>query len=72
MKPSGPQHGPMTPDERWLVRCYYGFDDDPMTLQNIANLLSVSPQVVHKRLTRVHDKLRKLVMGNRPFYRMCA
>ena len=62
----------LTPDERWLIRCYYGFDGDAMTLQGIANLLSVSPQAVHKRLNRVHDKLRKLVMDSRPCYRMCA
>ena len=66
----------LTPDERWLVRCYYGFDGEPMTLQGIADILRVSPQAVHKRLTRVHDKLRKLVMDNRPSYRpsyrMCA
>ena len=59
-------------DERWLLRCYYGFDDEAMTLQGIANLLLVSPQAVHKRLKNVHDKLRKLVMDNRPHYRMCA
>lgn len=64
--------GRLKPDERWLIRCYYGFDGDAMTLQNIANLLSVSPQAVHKRLERVHDKLRKLVMDSRPTYRMCA
>ena len=62
----------LTPDERWLVRCYYGFDGDSMTLQGIANLLLVSPQAVHKRLKHVHDKLRKLVMDNCPPYRMCA
>lgn len=62
----------LTPDERWLVRCYYGFDGDSMTLQGIANLLLVSPQAVHKRLKHVHDKLRRLVMDNRPSYRMCA
>ena len=64
--------GRLKPDERWLIRCYYGFDGDAMTLQNIADLLSVSPQAVHKRLKRVHDKLRKLVMDSRPSYRMCA
>ena len=64
--------GRLQPDERWLIRCYYGFDGDAMTLQNIADLLSVSPQAVHKRLKRVHDKLRKLVMDSRPSYRMCA
>lgn len=62
----------LTPDERWLVRCYYGFDGESMTLQGIANLLSVSPQAVHKRLKHVHDKLRRLVMDCRPSYRMCA
>lgn len=62
----------LTPDERWLVRCYYGFDGDSMTLQSIANLLLVSPQAIHNRLKRVHDKLRKLVMDNRPSYRLCA
>ena len=62
----------LSPDERWLIRCYYGFDGDAMTLQGIADLLSVSPQAVHKRLTRVHDKLRRLVMDSRPCYRMCA
>lgn len=62
----------LAPDERWLVRCYYGFDGESMTLQGIANLLLVSPQAVHKRLNRVHDKLRKLVMDSRPSYRMCA
>lgn len=64
--------GRLKPDERWLIRCYYGFDGDAMTLQNIADLLSVSPQAVHKRLKRVHDKLRKLVMDSCPTYRMCA
>ena len=64
--------GRLTPDERWLIRCYYGFDGDAMTLQDIADLLMVSPQAVHKRLKRVHDKLRKLVMDNRPYYHMCA
>jgi RNA polymerase sigma factor (sigma-70 family) len=59
-------------DECWLLRCYYGFDDEAMTLQGIANLLLVSPQAVHKRLKNVHDKLRKLVMDSRPHYRMCA
>ena len=64
--------GRLAPDERWLIRCYHGFDSEPMTLQEIADLLSVSPQAVHKRLKRVHDKLRKLVMDSRPKYRMCA
>ncbi len=64
--------GRLAPDERWLIRCYHGFDAEPMTLQEIADLLSVSPQAVHKRLKRVHDKLRKLVMDSRPIYRMCA
>ena len=64
--------GRLTPDERWLIRSYYGFDDDAMTLQHIANLLLVTPQAVHKRLTRVHDKLRKLVMDSHPYYHMCA
>ena len=64
--------GRLTPDERWLIRCYYGFDDDAMTLQGIADLLLVTPQAVHKRLTRVHDKLRKLVMDSHPYYHMCA
>ena len=59
-------------DERWLLRCYYGFDDEPMTLQGIANLLLVSPQAVHKRMKNVHDKLRRLVMDSHPYYRMCA
>lgn len=62
----------LTPDERWLVRCYYGFDGESMTLQGIANLLLVSPQAIHKRLKHVHDKLRRLVMDRRPSYRMCA
>ena len=64
--------GRLTPDERWLIRCYYGFDNDAMTLQGIADLLLVSPQAVYKRLTRVHDKLRKLVMDSHPYYHMCA
>ena len=64
--------GRLTPDERWLIRCYYGFDDDAMTLQGIADLLLVTPQAVHKRLTRVHDKLRKLVMDSPSYYHMCA
>ena len=64
--------GRLTPDERWLIRCYYGFDNDAMTLQGIADLLLVTPQAVHKRLTRVHDKLRKLVMDSHPYYHMCA
>jgi RNA polymerase sigma factor (sigma-70 family) len=64
--------GRLTPDERWLIRSYYGFDDDAMTLQHIANLLLVTPQAVHKRLTRVLDKLRKLVMDSHPYYHMCA
>lgn len=64
--------GRLAPDERWLIRCYHGFDAEPMTLQKIADLLSVSPQAVHKRLKRVHDKLRKLVMDSCPIYRMCA
>ena len=62
----------LSPDEQWLLRCYYGFDGEPMTLQGIAKLLYVSPQAVHKRLKRVHDKLRKLVMDNRPSYSLCA
>ena len=64
--------GRLTPDERWLIRCYYGFDDDAMTLQGIADLLLVSPQTVPKRLKKVHDKLRKLVMDSHPYYHMCA
>lgn len=62
----------LSTDERWLLRCYYGFDDEAMTLQGIANLLLVSPQAVHKRIKHVHNKLRKLVIDSRPYYRMCA
>jgi len=62
----------LNPDEQWLLRCYYGFEGEPMTLQGVANLLSVSPQAVHKRLNRVHDKLRKLVMDSSPSFRLCA
>ena len=64
--------GRLTPDERWLIRSYYGFDGDAMTLQALGDFLLVSPQAVHKRLTRVHDKLRKLVMDSPLSYRMCA
>lgn len=64
--------GRLTHDERWLIRCYYGFDGEAMTLQAIADFLLVSPQAVHKRLQRVHDKLRKLVMDSQPHYHMCA
>ena len=62
----------LSTDERWLLRCYYGFDDEAMTLQGIANLLLISPQAVHKRIKHVHDKLRKLVMDSHPYYLMCA
>ena len=59
-------------EEQWLLNCYYGFNGKPMTLKEIANLLHVSPQAIHKRLNRVHDKLRKLIVDNRPLYSMCA
>ena len=62
----------LSTDERWLLRCYYGFDDEAMTLQGIANLLLISPKAVHKRIKHIHDKLRKLVIDSRPYYRMCA
>ena len=62
----------LEPDERWLLKCYYGFDDEPLTLREIASLLQVSPQAIHKRLKRVHDKLRQLVMDNCPSYSLCA
>lgn len=59
-------------EEQWLLNCYYGFDREPMTLKEIANLLQVSPQAVHKRLKHIHDKLRKLVVDNNTYYSMCA
>jgi len=62
----------LKPDERWLLKCYYGFNNEPMTLREIASLLQVSPQAIHKRLKHVHDKLRKLVMDNYPSYSLCA
>lgn len=62
----------LKPKEQFLIRCYYGFDNKAMKLEEIANVLNVTPQAVHKRLTRVHDKLRKLVMDSQPYYSMCA
>lgn len=59
-------------DEKWLLDCYYGFEGEPMTLKEIATLLQVSPQAIHKRLTRVHDKLRNLAMDSSPSYSLCA
>ena len=57
----------LLPDkDRALVKCYFGFDGDPQTLQSIAQQLGVSFQAVAKRLHRIENQLRAYVL------RQCA
>ena len=59
-------------EESFLVRCYYGFDNKAMTLNEIATMLNVSPQAVHKRLKNVIAKLRTFIEDANAPYDMCA
>ena len=62
----------LKPEEQFLIRCYFGFDNKAMKLEEIATMLNVSPQAVHKRLKNMIAKLRTFIEGASSPYRMCA
>lgn len=62
----------LKPKEQFLIRCYFGFDNKAMKLEEIANQLNVSTQAVHKRIKNVIGKLRTFIEGASSPYRMCA
>lgn len=62
----------LNPKEQFLIRCYYGFDNKAMKLEEIANRLNVSTTAVHKRLKNTIAKLRIFIEGASSPYRMCA
>lgn len=62
----------LNPKEQFLIRCYYGFDNKAMKLEEIANRLNVSTTAVHKRLKNTIAKLRTFIEGASSPYRMCA
>ena len=62
----------LKPEEQFLIRCYYGFDNKAMKLEEIAKHLNVSTTAVHKRLKNAIGKLRTFIEGASSPYRMCA
>ena len=62
----------LKPKEQFLIRCYYGFDNKAMKLEEIANNLNVSTSAVQKSLKKVLAKLRTFIEGASSPYRMCA
>ena len=62
----------LKPKEQFLIRCYFGFDNKAMKLEEIANRLNVSTTAVHKRLKNTIAKLRTFIEGASSPYRMCA
>ena len=62
----------LKPEEQFLIRCYYGFDNKAMKLEEIAKHLNVSTTAVHKRLKNAIAKLRTFIEGASSPYRMCA
>lgn len=62
----------LKPEEQFLIRCYFGFDNKAMKLEEIANKLNVSPQAVHKRIKNAIAKLRTFIEGASSPYCMCA
>lgn len=62
----------LEPEERFLVRCNFGFDGEKMTLEELADIAKVSPQAVHKRIKKAEAKLRAFIEGASSPYRLCA
>ena len=62
----------LNPKEQFLIRCYFGFDNKAMKLEEIANNLNVSTTAVHKRLKNTIAKLRTFIEGASSPYRICA
>lgn len=62
----------LEPEERFLLRCNFGFDGERMTLEELADIAKVSPQAVHKRIKKAEAKLRAFIEGASSPYRMCA
>ena len=62
----------LEPEERFLVRCNFGFDGEKMTLEELADITKVSPQAVHKRIKKAEAKLRAFIEGASSPYRLCA
>jgi len=62
----------LSPEDQSLVRWYFGFDGEAMKLNEIAYILNISPQAVHKRLKKAEAKLRTFMEGASSPYRMCA
>ena len=62
----------LKPKEQFLIRCYFGFDNKAMKLEEIANRLNVSTTAVHKRLKNAIAKLRTFIESASSPYRMCA
>lgn len=62
----------LKPKEQFLIRCYFGFDNKAMKLEEIANRLNVSTTAVHKSIQKALTKLRTFIEGASSPYRMCA
>ena len=62
----------LKPKEQFLIRCHFGFDNQAMKLEEIANNLNVSTSAVHKSLKKALAKLRTFIEGAGSPYRMCA
>ena len=62
----------LEPEERFLIRCNFGFDGEKMTLEELADIAKVSPQAVHKRIKKAEAKLRAFIEGASSPYRLCA
>lgn len=64
--------GTLTPEERHLVECRYGFENRPMKLREMGAYMNISLQAVDKKLKRILDKLRQYLDENHYTYNNCA
>ncbi len=62
----------LLPEERALVRRRYGFDNSPMTLNELSEIYEICKQAINKRLGKIHGKLRTFVVDECHGLKRCA
>jgi len=51
----------LSPREQTVVNCYYGIKDEPRTLAQISNLLSISPERARQIKIKAMNKLKDII-----------
>ena len=61
----------LSSEDKYLIKAYYGFDDKPLTLQQLGDQANVSFQAIAKKKNRIQNQLKACINADYG-YSMCA